>query len=125
MRFINPPSLARGSALIDYAISNGSAMQFDIRDMIGVVAAYIGRGHATLDMGKYLAERLNAAIAERATQTFEMFNGCGLWVQGAAADDVRFIHPTLAHMYPEVNRTNDALLDGGRSDSSTLDCKEF
>ena len=108
MQIIQSASLARGAALIEYAYSKENPFVPSIPDLVGIVAAYIGRGGELRNLKEDLGQRLGVRIAEDAADTFHMFNGRGLWEEGASAGDVRFTDDTLAALYPRVNRISDA-----------------
>ena len=113
MRIITNAGLHRGSALIDYAFSkDAEKLSLNSSDMIGAVAAYLNRGLFASDLVEKLTDRLGPEFASRAAATFKFFEvdtpdrSDGLWFQGAAYDDIRFVHPTLAHKFPRVNHAH-------------------
>ena len=102
MNIVEPMSLARGAALVDYALWNGSHYPFGVADFVGIVAAYMAKGHDPLDIEKDLGKRLNPQFGEFASKTYDLFNNQGLWSQGPACDDLRFVHPALDKLYPKL-----------------------
>ena len=113
MKLISQLSLGRGRAVIDFAHANGSTpIDFEPADLIGLVAAYINRGHPTCELRDRLATILGVNIAGDVWRVFETFNdqsGRGLWAQGPATDDIRFTHRNLDAYYPEVNKRRLAI----------------
>ena len=112
MKLLNSASLDRGATLIDYAFQTGG-QTYDIPDLIGTVAAYIGRGYYPEEIEKELAKRLNPRIARQARDTFRYFDrydATGLWTQGPAIDDISFTNKTLAALYPAVNQAHRLLM---------------
>ncbi len=118
MRIITNAGLHRGSALIDYAYSKDSGkLNLNSSDMIGAVAAYLNRGLFANDLVESLTDRLGPEFASRAAGTFKFFEvdtpdrSDGLWFQGAASDDIRFVHPTLACKFPRVNHAHRVVFE--------------
>lgn len=112
MKLLNSASLDRGAILIDYAFPTQS-QSYPVPDLIGIVAAYIARGHYPKDMEKELAERFNPRLARQARETFRYFDRydrTGLWTEGAAYDDISFTNKTLDQLYPAVNQAHRLLM---------------
>lgn len=110
MEIVTSSSLIRGAAFIDFALSKGRALDLSVADTVGMVAAYIAHGGAPSTIEKELSDRLTPSIArqvDRAFSLFEDYRGRGLWAAGAAADDVKFTHPLLDQMYPNVNAEHE------------------
>lgn len=107
MNIINNQALARGEAFIDLAFSEkGRLLRLTPADYVGIVAAYIDRGHGTLDIREEIGARFTPYIGEQAEATFHLFDdfhGNGLWESGGSASDIRFTHEELIRMYPTVN----------------------
>ena len=108
MRMISQLTLGRGRAVIDCAHAQGATPpDFEPADLIGMVAAYINRGHPTCEIKDRLSDSLGDSMAEDVWRVFETFNdqnGRGLWIQGPATDDIMFTHGKLDAYYPEVNK---------------------
>lgn len=103
MSLVNVKSLVRGKTLVDYAYSRkGFDMNLDPGDYIGIVAAFLSRGGHSGEIEEELAASLNPDIGHKARSMFDLFDdrhGRGLWVQGAAMDDVTLVHPTLIKFF--------------------------
>lgn len=115
MKIVTNAALSRGSAFIQYAYSHGGRrLQLEVPDLIGLVAAYIGRGGIPEYIEAELAERINPNVAADAKRTFDLFatGRHGLWSAGPAVDDIRFHHRKFDRAYPAINEANDRLLGG-------------
>ena len=114
MRVITGVGLARGEALVNFAFSKGECYpSLNIADMVGVVGAYFAQGLYAEDMETHMREHMGNTIAQHAVAVFELFQGesrGGLWEQGAAIDDIRFLNHSLDAMYPLVNRKWSSLM---------------
>jgi hypothetical protein len=116
MKLVNQVSLSRGAVLLDYAFSNkGEGMSLEVADLIGIVAAYIARGHPTHEIKERLAGVLSPGIAANVASTFNLFNNPrGLWSQGPAIDDISFTNHRLRSFYPHVGNAPSGLPHGSR-----------
>ncbi|PZU08514.1 hypothetical protein [Sphingomonas sp.] len=115
MQIIDNDSLLRGATLVDYAFSDrGKHLTLQVPDYIGIVAAYLDRGRDPDDIETVLGKHLNINIGRRAKQTFDLFEdfrGHGLWMRGASADDIRFVHQRLIELYPDLNAAQRMAFD--------------
>lgn len=112
MKLLNPASLERGATVIDFAFPN-SERTYSVPDLIGIVAAYIGRGYLPKDIEKDLTERLNPRIARQARDTFRYFDrydNTGLWAEGASSHHICFTNKTLDKLYPTVNQAHRLIM---------------
>lgn len=112
MKLLKTKSLERGSTVIDFVFPTDRT-SYNVPDLIGIVAAYLGQGRYPKDMEKELAERLNPRLARQAKETFKYFDrydGTGLWAEGAAYDDITLTNPILDKLYPDVNQAHRLLM---------------
>lgn len=113
MKILNPASLERGATLIDFLFPIHD-QSYEVRDLVGIVAAYIGRGYYPKDIEKKLAERLNPRLARQARETFKYFDrygSTGLWTEGVCPEDICFTNKTLDKLYPAVNQAHRLLMN--------------
>lgn len=105
MKSIRTESLVRGKALVDYALSKKGRRLSD-EDMIGVIAAYLGRGSSLAYMMEDFSKHFGSRFARRAEKVLNEYNNdnrLGLWETGAGDDEIRFTHEALCRAYPIVN----------------------
>jgi hypothetical protein len=107
---VTKSSVARGAALLDYALSEGK-MELSIPDAVGVVAALLARGHDPEDAEQYLGGIFSAQAIDQVRMAFRLFNGPDggrLWCQrGPAMDDIGFTDKTLLKAYPHLHMQGD------------------
>ncbi|MBJ6121374.1 hypothetical protein [Sphingomonas mollis] len=109
MNIVHQSALIRGRAIVDYALSRETHDQpFAVRDMIGIVAAYVGSGRPWTTMEQDLTDLLDPALGKRAAETLSYFDFAqdrGLWVRSSNGD-FRFTNHALQKNYP-ANRLSD------------------
>lgn len=121
MRVLDKPGLMRGEAILSSVFSTDETpWHFELADIVGSVAAYIGHGHDTHELFKVMRPRVGVGIARDMEKVFHMFDdmdGRGLWSQGPAIEDIQFSHPKLRSYYPQVERRREAILNQVRNHS--------
>jgi hypothetical protein len=102
--------------MVDFALSGGRRpYDFELADVIGMVAAYVDSGRPTDEIEQHMTRCLGPVLAADMERAFHMFNDWterGLWMQGPAVEDVRFTDRSLRLHYPKVQqRWNEAFGD--------------
>ncbi|WP_156818933.1 hypothetical protein [Sphingomonas sp. Mn802worker] len=118
MRLLDKPGLIRGEAIIDCVFSgNQTPENFELADIVGLVAAYINLREPTQEMFKIMHKRVGVGLARDMERVFHMFDeldGRSLWSQGPDIADVQFTHRKLHKHYPGFERGTQAILNRER-----------
>ncbi len=118
MRLLDKAGLIRGEAIIDCAFSGDETPEdFELADIVGLVAAYVNTREPTHEMFKVMHKRVGVGLARDMERVFHMFDdlgGRGLWSQGPDIADVQFTHRKLHKHYPHFEKNTQALLNRER-----------